>query len=131
MQLTSDQVSKITKSALSYLDRPYFKDWRCVDFVRAVYQNAGINIPLLMDYAPPPEFNISSEQLNEPPTGYLMFLRDRNDPRKSRVWTHVVIVLTPATCIHCSIFYGNKVVISSFDDIFLRYDFAESNQAAK
>lgn len=130
MQLAPDQVGEITKSALSYLGRPYSKDWRCVDFVRAVYQDAGMNIPPLMDYAPPPEFNIATEQLIEPPTGCLMFLKDRNDPRKKRAWTHVVIVLTTNTCIHCSIFYGNKVVISTFEEIFLRYDFVESKQTA-
>ena len=52
----------------------------------------------------------------------MIFLKDRNDPRKERVWTHVAIILTKETCIHCSLFFGNKVVISSFKDMYAKYD---------
>lgn len=126
MELTPAQITKILDAAWSLLGRPYADDFQCVDFVRAVYASADITIPRLTSGSPPEDFNIRKADLRNPPAGYIMFLKDRCDPRKERLWTHLVIILPLRTCIHCSLFYGEKVVITPLAEIFERYDFAES-----
>lgn len=125
MRLTLTQSEKVVSVALSYLGRSRQKIFCCADFVRAVYRSIGIEIPLLASSAPPSEFNIKAEDLQNPPIGHLMFLRDRKD-RRSRAWTHVAILLPHGRCIHCSYFFGRKVTISTLDEIFECYDFAPS-----
>ena len=126
MNLAINQVQKITEIAQSYIGKPYLPNqFECADFVREVYKRIGIEVPLLAKSAPPVEFNITTEQLAEPPIGHLMFLKNPKD-RRQRSWTHVVIILSRKTCIHCSFFFGKKVVVSTFEEIFQRYEFAES-----
>ena len=127
MQLTTVQCEQVVEIALTYLNQPYRKGFRCVEFVREVYCQIGIHLPILQSWAPPQGFNIFKEQLIDPPAGHVMFLRDRDDPRKERSWTHVVILISKLNCIHCSLFSGEKVVISTLEEIYKRYDFAESN----
>jgi cell wall-associated NlpC family hydrolase len=125
MNLTREQVEIIISEAISNLGKPYSKDFDCVRFVRLVYEKAGIKIPLLKSHLPPNEWNISREQICDPPVGRLIFLKDPYDPRKNRSWTHVVIILTKQSCIHCSLFFGRRVVISTIGEILERYNFAE------
>ena len=126
MHLCETDSAKILSVATSYLGHPYSLEFDCIKFVRTVYKEIGIIIPKLYSYAPPREFNIIREQLLSPPIGHLMFLKDPKDPRKHRDWTHVVIIGVENTCIHCSIFFGEKVVITPLAEIFKTYDFAES-----
>jgi hypothetical protein len=116
----------IIDTATSYLNHPYSKEFDCVKFVRKVYQTSGIIIPKLDPSPPPLEFNIQKEQLKNPPIGHIMFLKDREDPRKHRAWTHIVIINSKKSCIHCSLFFGRKVVITPLEEIFKKYDFVES-----
>ncbi len=127
MKLTTEQVDVVLQIATSYIGHPYGKGFRCVDFVRNVYGHVGIKIPKLTSRVPPVEYNITKKQLRDPPVGYLIFLKDRGDPRKYRAWTHVVIVMPDHCCIHCSLFFGKKVVISSLSDMYKKYDFAKSD----
>jgi GTPase len=123
LELTQNQIEEVVKTAVSYLNHPYdSRKFDCVNFVRAVYRKIGIEIPPLKSCAPPACLNISIKQVNDPPIGRMMFLKDRNDPRKERVWTHIVIILTKETYIHCSLFFGRKVTISSFNDMYSKYD---------
>jgi len=130
MNISKKQAERVVHVANSYVNTPYSNNFRCVDFVRRVYTEVGIVIPLLKNQPPPIELNIKIEELDNPPVGHLMFLRDRSDPRKYRIWTHVVIISENNTCIHCSIFYGNKVTVTKLPDIFQRYEFVSSSQIA-
>jgi len=130
VELSKEQVATILRVASLYVDYPYKKNFQCVDFVRRVYGCTGIKVPILKADTPPPrEFNITKEQLKEPPPGHILFLKDRSDPRKNRKWTHVVIIMPGHRCIHCSLFLGRQVAISSLYEMFKRYDFAASNTA--
>ena len=128
MIVTETQTKKIISVALSYLGHKYEHGFDCIGFVRNVYKHAGIDIPLISGTTfPPEEFNIMEDQLSNPPIGHLIFLKDRYDPRKERVWTHVVLTLSENECIHSSIFYGEKVSISNLQEIMeKRYDFVPS-----
>lgn len=128
MILTEAEIKKIILVAFSYLGHKYENGFDCIGFVRSVYRHIGIDVPLISGTIPPPkEFNITEDQLCNPPIGHTIFLKDRYDPRKERVWTHVVIVLPNSQCIHSSIFYGEKVSISDLREIMeKRYDFAPS-----
>ncbi len=126
MQLTKDQTKRVVEVALSYLDHPYIpRKFECVDFVRAVYANIGIIMPKFASYSPPVAFNVEIQVVSDLPIGHPIFLRDKHDPRK-RAWTHIGIIFSKNECIHCSLFWGRKVVISSFEEIFERYEFAPS-----
>jgi len=121
---------KIIEVALSYLDHPWSRtEFNCVTFVREVYARVGIEIPKLRHDCIPSEFNITKDQFENPPAGHLIFLLDPNDPRKERAWTHLVISLGDQKCIHCSLFFGRKVVISTIEEIRKKYLFAESKTA--
>ncbi|MBP9771499.1 MAG: C40 family peptidase [Candidatus Pacebacteria bacterium] len=129
MKLPPEQVEVVIAEAHLYLDRPYDENFGCVDFVRRVYQVVGVEIPRLMKYVPPPHWiNIDPKEIDNPPPGHLMFLR-RKLTKTTRPWTHVVLILPDQKCIHCSRHFGEKVCISSLEDIFVLYDFAPSRQA--
>jgi len=101
-------------------------DFKCIDFVRIVYRAVGITIPRLGPWCPPSDFNIGEEELADPPVGHLMFLKDRTDPRTESAWTHTVIIVPGRKCVHCSLFLGEKVVITPLEELWQRYDFAPS-----
>ncbi|HEY0220630.1 MAG TPA: NlpC/P60 family protein [Candidatus Paceibacterota bacterium] len=124
MNLTDEQVRTIVREAKSYLGHKYRPGFKCIDYVRKVYQTAGINIGILGPNSPPAELNIEKEKLQSPPTGSLIFLRNKTEKRE-RAWSHLVIVLSNDECIHCSLFIG-EVVTSSFEEIFRKYEFAPS-----
>ena len=128
MKLTIEQRDCVVKTALLYINTPRSSKFRCVDFVREVYGKIGIIISPIPPDNVPKDLSVRRDELSNPPHGYLMFLKDRNDSgKRKRVWSHVVIVLPNNNCIHCSFFFGKKVVVSSLHDLFQkRYDFAES-----
>lgn len=128
MKLNKDQIEEVLRTAVLYVNYPYSKDFSCVDFVRKVYSSIGIEIPKLKPYIPPEEFNITKEELNNPPAGHIIFFKDRTDSRKYRAWTHIGIIMPNHYCIHCSLFFGKKVIISSLSDMYKKYDFAESEK---
>lgn len=125
MNLSAKQRESIARRALSYLGKKREEGFRCVDFVREVYQYVGIEIPPIHTGIPPKEFNITREDLTNLPLGEIIFFRNMKDQR-DRKWTHVAIAVSGAECIHCSYFFGEKVVVSHIDDMLTRYEFAES-----
>lgn len=130
MELNNYQTKRVVSKSLSYLGNPWTKnEFTCVDFVRNVYREVDIDIPLLGIDFPPKDLNISMEQIGNPPAGHLMFLKNRKTLRQDRAWTHVVIVISQNYCIHCSLLLGGTVMISSFEEIFARYDFVESTHS--
>ncbi len=126
MNLSIDKRNAILSIVKTYVGAPYSKEFDCVAFVRGVYRQVGIEVPKLRSFEPPKDFNLSKEQLENPPAGHILFLKDREDPRKHRAWTHVVIILDDKNCIHCSLFFGRKVVVTPLVEIYKRYDYAES-----
>lgn len=124
MRLTDKRVEAIITTASSYLGHKYGPGFKCVDYVRKVYEVAGIRIPILNTSNPPAELNIHAERLQNPPAGTLIFLKNKKEKRE-RAWSHVVIALSRDKCIHCSLFVG-EVVTTPFKEIFERYEFAPS-----
>jgi len=125
MKLTSEQVRRVINKALMYLGTPYEKPgFTCVDFARAVYREVGIELPVLGPMSPPKDFNITKDQLDEPPVGHLIFLKDKST-KKERNWTHVAILIPGKRCVHCARPPG-KILISSLKEIFESCDFAPS-----
>lgn len=125
MYLSEEVRRKIIETALTFLGQPYSPSFNCIDFVREVYARVGIQIPKISPQITPRRCNILREDLKDPPFGHIIFLRDLQDDRP-RSWTHVGILLPEKKCIHCSLFFGQKVVISALDELFKRYHFAES-----
>ncbi len=125
MKLTTVRRKKVLAVALSQLGRDRVEGFKCVDFVRSVYTSIGIFVPfpLIGWMSPPVGFNISLDQLSDPPEAELIFFRRKNDRRK-RKWTHVGIILPEKKVIHCSQFLGEKVTISELTDLLKDYDFA-------
>jgi cell wall-associated NlpC family hydrolase len=121
MILNKKKAKVIVHTAKTYLGLPYSKTFDCVAFVREVYRTVGIEIPPLNPQTLPVELLLSNEQLEHHPVGHLLFLKDRQDPRTERTWTHVVIILGNGSCIHNSIFYGRKVIMTPLEEIYKRY----------
>lgn len=124
MNLTPEQAEKIVTIAQSHLGTAYGPGFKCIDFVRLVYKSVGIYIPPVVCDVPPADFNITTEQLSNPPIGSIIFLLNKKEKRE-RNWSHVAIVLPNKLCIHCSLFKGG-VIISSLEEIFQKYNFAPS-----
>lgn len=103
MELTPSLAETIVTIATSYLGREYiWRQFDCVDFVRTVYEAAGIAFPTLSANLPPPrDFHLSEEELGSMPLGHLVFLK-RRASTLDRLWTHVAIVYSATGFIHCS-----------------------------
>lgn len=126
MELNTEERAVVVSTALSYLGRPYNRKFQCIDFAREVYRTVGIEIPKLSGDRPvPQDINIRHDDLVNPPIGHMLFLR-RKGTRSTRLWTHAVIILPGSNCIHCSHFFGGKVVISSMGEILAFYDYVPS-----
>lgn len=124
MDITAEQARAIVTFATSYLGQRYHPGFTCVDFVREVYRGIGITIPELSPEAPPSRFNLSPDDIGDPPIGHLLFLRNKQEKRDRR-WSHIVIVLPDRECIHCSYFTG-QVTRSTLPDILSRYEIVPS-----
>jgi cell wall-associated NlpC family hydrolase len=124
MELTLAKGHAIVHIALWYVDTPYSTEFTCIDFVREVYQFAGIELPELGPMEPPPGWNLRWIDLDNPPIGHTLFLKHKRETRK-RAWSHVVIIMPDRHCIHCSLLCGGKVMISSLDDLLTEYNLIE------
>lgn len=126
MNLLQSQRELVVKIAQGYLGKKRRNDFKCIDFVRMVYRGIDIVVPQISpSLFPPKEFNIAKEDLDKPPLGGVIFLRDRGD-RRLRTWTHVGIIYSPTEIIHCSLYFGGCVVITPIQSVWERYDFVES-----
>lgn len=117
MEFTDDVSRLIEEIAITYLNAPYTKSFSCVTFVREVYRRAGLTVP-------PSSLNITLEQLKDPPIGYVIFLRHRSVGEGEMRVTHVGIIISGKRVIHCSFFFGKKVVITNVDALLEVYDLA-------
>lgn len=113
---TSDD---ITKKARELLDTPYNSlSFNCLHFVRAVYTEVNLSLP-------PLKMNPGLDDLRSGlvPPGHVLYLRHKRDDTKRR-FTHAAIVMEDKKIIHCSYYFGEKVVISDIDEILSLYDLA-------
>ena len=126
MYLSDSEVEKVIVIAKSYIGRKREPGFKCVEFVCQVYEEAGITVPRLIPTEfPPQDFCLTKDELTDPPAGRPLFLYNKNDWRP-RKWTHLVITLPNHEVVHCSYFFGKKVVITSLEKILEKYDFVES-----
>jgi cell wall-associated NlpC family hydrolase len=119
MIFNSDMLPQIVNESFKYLDVSYDPlNFNCLDFVRKVYSKFGID---------PPPWKLNPSLLNlrydEVPVGYVIYLKHREDSM-NRNFTHAAIFIGNQKFIHCSYYFGNKVVISEMDELLKIYDIA-------
>jgi hypothetical protein len=114
--LTDEQRQAIVTSAIGFLGRPYEEGFKCTDFIREAYRHAGLTLP-------PPHMNLSLRDLDDPPIGYVLYLKHKEHGGSRRL-THAVILLPDRMCIHSSYFFGMKVVTTALDDVLAVYEIA-------
>lgn len=108
-----EEGEKIISTARTYLGRDYTRSFNCLDFVREVYRAHGLTVP-------PPFLNLRPEDLSDPSPGYVLYLRHKTFSGDG--WTHVAIIASSESCIHCSYYFGRKVVITSIADMLSMYN---------
>jgi hypothetical protein len=115
----------IIARAYQDLGRSYdLRTFDCVRYVVSVYRDVGIEIPQFGSRGlPPADFHLSAEEFAVKPIGHTVFLR-RKANTSDRLWTHMVIIVSPDELIHCSSRFGNKVVVTRWDDLFELYSLA-------
>lgn len=109
--------NEIERIALTYLGRKYEPGFRCLDFVRCVYAEAGLTVF-------PVTRNVRPEELANPPVGHVLFLKHRQASKERRC-THAVIIISGGRCIHNSYYFGKKVVVTPLDQILSLYEVAQ------
>ncbi|MCF7865743.1 MAG: hypothetical protein K9M11_04545 [Candidatus Pacebacteria bacterium] len=106
----SDSIVGISEK---YIDRKF--DWssfNCVHFVIEVYAQLNILLPVIERYSfPPREFHLSEKEFLTMPIGHSVFFK-RKAKNSPRLWSHVGIVYSDDTIIHCTRHLGNGVVVT-------------------
>ena len=106
---------------LQRLGRPYSEAYKCLTFVRDVYGAVGLTLPPIV-------MNVRREQLENPPVGFVLYLRRKSKrSATSTRFTHAGIIIPERSLIHCSYYFGKKVVISDLDEVLEIYDLVEPN----
>lgn len=113
MVLSENVSSQIVTSAKRFIDRAYDgRNFNCVHFVREVYAEVGIVLPMINPHGyPPNNFHLSEIEFAMMPMGHCVFFK-KIISRLPRIWTHVAIVASSDSLIHCS-WRAGKVVITS------------------
>lgn len=87
--------------------------FNCVHFVRRIYSQVGIEFPLLIrDALPPQEFHLTVEEFEKMPVGHSVFFKRRMSSNQRRSWTHVAIIAEGNTLVHCTRNLGVGVVLT-------------------
>ena len=125
MFLSKDLSDRIVSSSYRHLGRPFdYETFNCVHFVREVYFEVGINLPLLIrNGLPPAKFHLSNEEFAQMPIGHIVFFKRKNR-NSERFWTHVAIIVEPKTLIHCTRNVSRGVVLTSLPDFMEVYELA-------
>lgn len=113
----------IVSTSYEYLGKSFDLDtFNCVHFVREVYKSAGVVMPILARYDfPPREFHLSNDEFNSMPIGHSVFFK-RRSTRSTRPWTHVAIIVSSDTLIHCTQYIGKGVMLTSKSVFMETYD---------
>jgi cell wall-associated NlpC family hydrolase len=126
MKLSKEVRECVSILSLKYLGKKHDSSFSCVDFVRSVYREVDINIPILGPYLPPPVlFNITKEDLSAWEHGYVIFLTRCGYVGK-RTWTHLGITLPKGNIIHSSHYFDGEVSVNSQEEIFSFYQYVPS-----
>lgn len=123
MILSTETANQIVSISQNYIGRAFdLSSFNCVHFVREVYAQVGIILPLLDPYIfPPREFHLSEGEFSSMPIGHSVFFK-RKLSRSTRPWSHVAIIVSTDTVIHCTRNIGTGVVYT-LKSIFLEtYD---------
>lgn len=122
MVLSKTVSDLIVTTAYQYLGHPYdLKTFDCVRFVVSVYRDVGIEIPRFGSRGlPPSDFHLSAEEFQKKPRGHTVFFK-RKANTSDRLWTHMVIIVSPDELIHCSSRFGQKVVVTPWADLLELY----------
>jgi cell wall-associated NlpC family hydrolase len=124
--VVSPSLSKIIVNiAVSHVGRPYeHQVFDCVSFFLEVYSAAGIKLPssvvLNGHINPPDEFNLSSDEFVKMPLGHSVFFK-RKISTSDRIWTHIAIIMSHDELIHCSGYFGRRVVVTPKDQFMEIY----------
>lgn len=127
MDLTKNLSSRVVSVACSHIGREFcYESYNCVHFVRDVYAEVGIVLPLLKRYWPPPkEFHLNSIEFERMPLGHSVFFKRKKSKFVERSWTHVAIIIGESELIHCTRNMGMGVVITSRATFLGAYDLAK------
>lgn len=117
--ISKELAKKIEKESLMYLGEPYTTEFKCMTFVRIIYGKLGLALP-------PLSHNVRPEELSNPPVGYVLYLR-RRASKSGKAITHVAIIISERRVIHCSYYFGKKVVITPIDEILNMYEISKPN----
>jgi hypothetical protein len=110
----------IIGKACELLNAPYdSRSFNCLHFVRVVYAEMNLSLPPLR--MNPGLDNLRSGSV---PSGYILYLKHKRDDTDRR-FTHAAIVMENKKVIHCSYYFGEKVVISDIDEILSLYELAD------
>ncbi len=113
MVLSNKISDLIVNISHEYLGRKFnLNSFNCVHFVREVYAKVGIILPLLNRYGiPPREFHLLEEEFAHMPIGHSVFFKRRTG-HSTRSWTHMAIVFSEDTLVHCTRNLGEGVVLT-------------------
>ncbi|MDO8469535.1 MAG: hypothetical protein Q7S84_00760 [bacterium] len=114
--LTEETRRQIEAEATRHLGTPYTRDFNCMTFVRTMYRAVELTLP-------PVAANVRFMELADPPIGHILYLRHKESSVR-RSYTHAAIILPGRRCIHCSYYFGGKVVVSELDELLKTYDVA-------
>ena len=123
MVLTKKLSDEIVRVSYTYLGKEFcWTTFNWVHFVREVYGQVGILVPLLNKQYPPPKyFHLTDSEFEKMPIGHSVFFRRRLSQVTNRTWTHVGIIIGRDEIIHCTRNLGNGVVITTRHDMLEVY----------
>jgi len=130
MILSNNLSNHIVDVSYRYLGKVFnYKEYNCVHFVREVYLNAGIIFPLLSvrDF-PPVDFHLSDHEFSNMPIGHTVFFK-RKESKSERFWTHVAIIISSDSMIHCTRHLGSGVIITPKSRFMEVYDITPKIQS--
>lgn len=113
-EMIPEEIIRIGKK---YLNKPYDREnFNCWHFVKAVYDEADIQIPMLHEF---------SNKISEENIGYVIYLNHKEKKEDDhRKWTHCGILLPENYFLHCSEYIENKVTVTPLSEILNIYNLA-------
>ena len=113
MFLSKTLSESIVSISEQYFERKFeWSSFNCVHFVIEVYDQLNICLPAIERYNfPPKDFHLSEAEFESMPIGHSVFLK-RKAKDSPRLWSHVGIIYSSDSIIHCTRHLGDGVVIT-------------------